>query len=151
MKIDPGQYLELEYINLNEQEAKESWVGDNNPYESLPRMVMMTYQMPESITQITDTGEFNEFDLYTFFFAEGFEEDATFKYENEVQKWLNLIRGQYLETTVDELKLGAKKPVMPFSDFRLLNALNHTFWFLPNVASCFAMKNLLLKKFNKFY
>ena len=24
VKIDPGQYLELEYINLNEQEAKET-------------------------------------------------------------------------------------------------------------------------------
>ena len=26
-------------------------------------MVMMTYQLPEQITQITSTGEFNEFDL----------------------------------------------------------------------------------------
>jgi hypothetical protein len=32
---------------------------------------------------------------------------------------------------------------MPYSDVRLLNVLNHTLWFLPNVASCYAMYNLL--------
>ena len=29
-------------------------------------MVMMTYQLPEQITQITSSGEFNEFDLNVF-------------------------------------------------------------------------------------
>ena len=59
--------------------------------------------------------------------------------------------GLFLETTIDNLKLGAKKPPMPFSDTRLLNVLSHTFWFLPSVASCHAMKNLLIQKQNKFY
>ena len=68
-----------------------------------------------------------------------------------MQKWLNLIRGSYLETAVEELKLGAEKPPMPFSDARLLNVLSHTLWFLPNVASCHAMANLLKKKQNVFY
>jgi hypothetical protein len=40
---------------------------------------------------------------------------------------------------------------MPFSDTRLLNVLSHTLWFLPNVASCFAMANLLKQKQNSFY
>lgn len=48
-----------------------------------------------------------------------------------MQKWLDLIRGAYLETAVDELKLGARRPAMPFSDARLLNVLSHTVWFLP--------------------
>ena len=43
------------------------------------------------------------------------------------------------ETSIDNLKMGAKKPPMPFSDTRLLNVLQHTFWFLPTVAACFAM------------
>jgi hypothetical protein len=29
--------------------------------------------------------------------------------------------------------------------------LSHTFWFLPNVASCYAMYNLLQQKQNSFY
>ena len=40
---------------------------------------------------------------------------------------------------------------MPFSDSRLLGILQHTFWFLPNVASCNAMKNLLKKPQNTFF
>lgn len=47
--------------------------------------------------------------------------------------------------------MGAKKPPMPFSDSRLLSILNHTFWFLPSVASCHAMKNLMSRPNNKFY
>ena len=73
-----------------------------------------------------------------FFSAKG--TDARFVYENEVQKWLDLIRGAYLETWVDDLKLGDKKLAMPYADVRLLNVLQHTLWFLPNVASCYAMK-----------
>ena len=96
-------------------------------------------------------GEFNEFDLNVFFSAKGKGTDACFVYENEVQKWLDLIRGAYLETSVDDLKLGAKKPAMPYADVRLLNVLQHTLWFLPNVASCCAMKNLLMQKQNTFY
>ena len=86
-----------------------------------------------------------------FFSAKGKGGNAKFVYEDYVQKWLDLIRGSYLETTVDELKLGAQKPPMPFSDTRLLNVLNHTLWFLPNVASCYAMVNLLAQKQNAFY
>ena len=44
-------------------------------------------------------GEFNEFDLNIFFVAEGEKENARFKFENEVQKWLDLIRGSLSETT----------------------------------------------------
>ena len=96
-------------------------------------------------------GEFNEFDLNVFFSAEGIGDKAKFKYQDEVQKWLDLIRGAFSETTIDNLKLGAQKPPMPFSDTRLLNVLSHTFWFLPSVASCHAMRNLLAKRQNGSY
>src|SRR5260370_483437 len=96
-------------------------------------------------------GEFNEFDLNVFFSAEGVGEKAKFKYEDEVQKWLDLIRGSFLPTTVDNLKLGAHTLPRPYSDARLLSVLSHTFWFLPSVASCYAMSNLLAKKQNHFY
>ena len=72
-------------------------------------------------------------------------------HEDEVQKWLDLVRGAYKGTTVDDLKLGRARPPMPFSDARLMGVLNHTFWFLPYVASCHAMANLLLARQNTFY
>jgi hypothetical protein len=111
----------------------------------------MTYQMPESIKNIARQGEYDEFDLNVFFSAKGDGASAKFVYENEVQKWLVLIRGSFLETTVDNLKLGSKKPPMPFSDSRLVGLLSHTFWFLPSVASCHAMGNLLSERQNKFF
>jgi len=156
--IASGEFIEEQIYNWtysDEQRAKESWQTksnpQNNPYASLPRMVMLTYQLPDSIREIAMKGEFNEFDLNIFFSATGHDQTAKFTYENEVQKWIDLIRGNYLETAIDNLKLGAKKPPMPFSDTRLLHILSHTFWFLPTVASCHAMKNLFAQKQNKFY
>lgn len=152
--INSGEFIEEQIFNWtysDEQRAKENWQGENNPYASLPRMVMLTYQLPDSIAQIAMHGEFDGFDLNTFFKAEGDDHKAHFKYEDEVQKWLDLIRGSFSETTVDNLKMGAKKPPLPFSHAPLLRVLNHTFWFLPSVAACYAMKNLLEQRQNKFY
>lgn len=153
--LNSGEFIEEQIYNWtysDEQRAKAEWKGHGeNPYAALPRMVMLTYKIPESIQRIAKQGEFDEFDLNVFFSAEGTGKDAHFKYEDYVQKWLDLIRGSYLETSVDELKLGAQKPPMPYSDTRLLNVLSHTLWFMPNVASCYAMANLLAQKQNSFY
>jgi len=157
--ISSGEFIEEQIYNWtysDEQREKEHWpektgVSDSNPYASLPKMVMLTYQLPDAIREVALKGEFNQFDLNLFFSAIGEGALAKFSYENEVQKWLDLIRGAFAETTIDNLKLGAEKPPMPFSDVRLLNVLSHTFWFLPNVAACHAMANLLSQKQNKFY
>jgi len=153
--LNSGEFIEEQIFNWtysDEQRAKTEWRGKDNPYASLPRMVMLTYKIPESIRQIAMGGEFDEFDLNEFFKATGKGDEAKFKHENEVQKWLNLIRGSYLPSSVDDLKLGQdKRPPMPFSDTRLLNILQHTLWFLPDVAACDAMANLIAQKQNVFY
>ena len=152
--IAGGEFIEEQIYNWtysDEQKAKVEWQGENNPYASLPRMVMMTYQIPDEIKNVASKGEFDEFDLNIFFSTEGKNKEAVFKYEDEVQKWLNLIRGQFSGNIESDLKLGKKKPPMPFSDTRLLGILQHTFWFLPNVASCCAMANLLAKAQNNFF
>lgn len=153
--INNGEFIEEQIFNWtysDEQRAKANWKGEDNPYLSLPRMVMLTYRMPDQIQDVARQGEFDEFDLNLFFAAEGKGDSARFKYENEVQKWLDLIRGAYLPASIDDLKLGQdKRPPMPFSDARLLGLLSHTLWFLPNVASCFAMANLLKQRQNRFY
>ena len=153
--INNGEFIEEQIFNWtysDEQRAKAEWKGSGNPYLSLPRMVMLTYRMPDEIQEVAKQGEFDEFDLNVFFAAEGKGDSARFKYENEVQKWLDLIRGGYLPASIDDLKLGQdKRPPMPYSDARLLSVLSHTLWFLPNVASCFAMANLLKQRQNKFY
>lgn len=152
--IASGEFIEEQVFNWtysDEQRAKNNWQGDDNPYAALPRMVMLTYQLPEAIRNVAMAGEFSEFDLNVFFSSTGSGEAARFKYEAEVQKWLDLIRGNLKEGLVDSLKQGTQKPPMPYSDTRLLNVLNHTFWFLPTVASCYAMRNLLGQRQNVFY
>ena len=152
--IASGEFIEEQIYNWtysDEQRAKRDWKAPNNPYAALPRMVLLTYQLPDAIREIALQGEFNEFDLNVFFSAEGVGDNAKFKYEDEVQKWLDLVRGAFIPTTVDNLKLGAGKPPLPYSDARLLSVLSHTFWFLPSVASCHAMHKLLAKRQNVFY
>lgn len=152
--IASGEFIEEQIFNWtysDEQRAKEQWEGEDNPYASLPRMVMLTYQLPDAIREIAMQGEFDEFDLNVFFSAEGERNEAHFKYKNEVQSWLDLIRGSYEDTAVDDLRLGRERPPMPFSDARLLSLLSHTFWYLPSVAACHAMKNLMSERQNRFY
>ena len=150
-----GEFIEEQIYNWtysNEQKAKRDWLGPGpNPYVTLPRLVLMTYTLPDEIRQVAEMGEFNEFDLNEFFRAEGEGEDARFEHQEEVQRWLDLIRGAYRGTTVDDLKMGREKPPLPFADTRLMGLLNHTFWFLPSVASCHAMANLLGSRQNTFY
>ena len=152
--LNDGEFIEEQIFSwtyTDEQRAKQEWVGNSNPYESLPRMVMMVYQLPNEIERIAKAGEFDEFDLNSFFKADGEYNDAQFVHKDDVQKWLDLIRGQYLPASIDDLKLGRGKPKMPFADSDLLGSLQHTLWFLPNVASCYAMKNLLSEQQNTFY
>jgi hypothetical protein len=156
--LSTGEFIEEQIFNWtysDEQRVKEAFSkkhpGAKNPYSSLPQMLLMTYQMPDELIAIANQGEFNEFDLNEFFAAKGLGSKAEFKHKNEVQKWLQLIRGDYAATQVDYLKMGSKRPPSPYSDVRLLPYLEHSFWFLPNVAACDAMKNLLSEVQNKFW
>lgn len=156
--INSGEFIEEQIYNWtysDEQRAKKEWTqthkNEENPYLELPQMILCTYEIPNSIKSIAKGGEFDEFDLNEFFYAEGEGDKAHFKHQDYVQHWLDLIRGEYRAADMDELKLGADKPPMPYSDLRLLSHLNHTLWFMPDVASCYAMKNLLRKKHNIFF
>lgn len=156
--LNSGEFLEDQIFNWtysDEQSAKENWSGkaEDNPYAALPKMIMMTYKVPDSITNVATNEGYDEFDINEFFRAECEEKDkpetARFVYEDYVQNWLKMIQGNYMP--VDGLKLGAERPPMPFSDTTLLNVLSHTLWFLPNIASCYAMYNLLKQKQNNFF
>jgi hypothetical protein len=107
--------------------------------------------MPDEIRRVALGGEYNGFDLNAFFEARGQGDGAEFVLKDSVQKWLDLIRGSYKPSAVDDLKLGAEKPALPFSDTRLLHVLNHTLWYLPRVNSCYAMRNLLREPQNAFF
>ena len=152
-----GEFIEEQIFNwtyTDEQRAKEEFAakkpGEWNPYGPLPRMHLLTYQMPDELLAIASAGEFDEFDLNTFFEASGTGTKAQFKHKSDVQKWLDIIRGGYTPKAVEYLKTGTRPP-FPYSDVHLLPYLQHSFWFLPTVAACHAMANLLAEKHNAFW
>jgi len=152
-----GEFIEEQIFNwtyTDEQRAKEEFErkkpGKWNPYGALPQMRLLTYQMPDELVSIANDGEFDEFDLNVFFEASGEGKKAQFKHKSDVQKWLDIIRGSYAPKSVEHLKTGSRAP-FPYSDVRLLPYLQHAFWFMPNVAACHAMANLLTAKHNVFW
>ncbi len=152
-----GEFIEEQIFNwtyTDEQREKQKFAlkypGKWNPYGALPEMRLLTYQMPDEILAIAGQGEFDEFDLNAFFEATGTGASAKFKFKDDVQKWLDIIRGAYLPSQVDAMRMG-KRPPLPYSDTRLLPYMQHSFWFMPNVASCHAMANLLKEKHNTYW
>ena len=152
-----GEFIEEQIFNwtyTDEQRAKAAFAATHpdkrNPYGALPQMRLLTYQMPDELLAIASGGEFDEFDLNAFFEAKGTGDVAEFKHKSDVQKWLDIIRGGYAAQSAELLKTGTRPP-FPYSDVRLLPYLQHSFWYLPNVAACQAMANLLAERHNTFW
>lgn len=155
--LNEGRFIEEQIFNwtyTDEQRAKAEFTRQHpdlpNPYASLPEMRLLTYQMPDELLAIASQGEFDEFDLNAFFEARGTGADAEFVHKDDVQKWLDIIRGNYAPTQVDALKAG-QRPPFPYSDTHLLPYMQHSLWMLPYRASCDAMKNLLSEPHNVFW
>lgn len=114
----------------DEQKAKRDWdvsSEEENPYESLPKLNLFTYQMSEIVKDelqqgVEINGETEEyaFDLNEFFSTT----NGKFKYDISVDKFL------------DALTLQEK---FPFSTPELRAELKHTFWFLDRVDSAKAL------------
>lgn len=110
---------------VDEQKAKENWDNEaENPYSSIPRLNLFTYQMSEIIREeleqgIEIQGETEEyaFDLNEFFKT---KLNGKFEYESSVNKFLDAL---------------TKQEKFPFSTEDLRNELKHTFWILDRVDS----------------
>lgn len=118
----------------DEQKAKRDWdvsSEDENPYETLPKLNLYTYQMSEIIEEelkqgVEINGETEEyaFDLNEFFSTS----NGRFKYDSSVDKFL------------DAMTLQKK---FPFSTPELREELKHTFWLLDRVESAKALASKL--------
>ena len=141
---DFGEDQISNWTYADEQRAKKEWKRlEENPYNEMPQIVMLTYQMPESLREVAIKGEFNEFDLNKFFTAKKDESgEYIFERAKDVQKFLNILHGIDLEVAIEN-QFDYKAPALPFEDARLLSTLRHTFWFLPSVAACKAMEKML--------
>ena len=148
--IRNGEFGEDQVFNWtysDEQKAKAAWEdtndGEANPYAALPKMNMLVYKLPDRIAAVAERTE-SGFDLNEFFRAERKDGVVRFVHEDEVSKWLDFMRGEFF--------MDGQKPVLPYFDASLKRALRHTVWYLPDVASCEAMAELLRDGFHsRFY
>lgn len=151
--LTDGEFNEDQISNwtyADEQNAKRKWDSEGqNPYLELPQIVMLTYQMPESLREVAKKGDLNEFDLNRFFATKKDENGKDiFVNERDVKRFLNILHGADLEIDIDN-EFDYQAPALPFEDSRLLSTLRHTFWFLPSVPACKAMEDLL--RIDPFY
>lgn len=121
----------------DEQRAKRDFVGEDleeNPYASLPKLNLFTYQISDIIRDELDDGidldgenvEY-AFDLNEFFST---DERGAFVYNDDVDK--------FLDALTDE-----KRTKFPFSTPELRDEIKHSFWILNRVDSAKALKRKL--------
>lgn len=119
----------------DEQRAKAEWdetSEEENPYETLPKMNLFTYQMSEIVKEelergIEIQGETEEyaFDLNEFFRVDGL---GRFIYNSSVNRFLDAL------TTQEKF---------PFSTEALRKEIKHSFWMLNRVESARALAKKL--------
>jgi len=151
--LTEGEFLEDQVYNWtysDEQRAKKAWKAADNPYASLPQMHLLAYEMPDALKEVA-LNNLSEFSLTEFFRTTKKDvENPAFVHNDEVQRWLDLLRGQDLSDLWAAVS-SSNRPPMPYADVNLLTALQHTVWYLPGVDACLAMRDLLGRKHNKFF
>lgn len=134
--IAKGEFSEEQIYNwtyADEQEKKEEWNNElaHNPYASLPKLNLFSYQMSSMITdKVEDKADIDGENIdYAFDLNEFFKTDnGKFIYEKDVIKWLDTL---------------SRNEKYPFSTKELRNELKHTFWILDRVDSVKALEKLL--------
>lgn len=152
--LTQGEFLEDQVFNWtysDEQSAKANWAETKrNPYLALPQMFLLAYEMPDALKEVA-LNNFSEFSLTEFFKTEKASDGSPkFIHERDVQKWLDLLRGQDITGLWANVS-NTHRPPLPYEDPNLLRALQHTIWYLPNVDACFAMRDLLHAPNNTFF
>jgi hypothetical protein len=143
--ITNGEYAEDQAFNwtyIDEQREKLACeqAGGPNPYAELPRMEMYTYSMGDAAGAWADDGEFNGFDLNTYFKARKVGADFVFEKPDYVASFLDLIRGKKQQAGAI---IEGDGPPFPYEAARFKGAVQHSVWYLPDVAACEAMADRL--------
>lgn len=135
----------------DEQAAKARYDGpDPSPYADLPTMEMYAYQISDQTAGLATEVGADAFGLSEYFRAtkvkRGARADAPGAYEFEnptqVSEFIDMLRGK-LVRNIRTLLGGSKDVRWPYEDATLKKAARHSVWYLPDVAACFAMRDML--------
>ncbi len=113
-----------------EQEAKLRWAtekpDEQNPYETLPKVNMFTFEMNNKEKYADESRSFNFKEFFRV------KDDGKFVHESDVNKFLNEI-SRPSETNY------------PYSTEKFRNQLRHSLWLMPGRAEAKALKDLMDK------
>ncbi len=153
--ITNGEFTEdaiFDWTYVDEQAAKDNWeeATGSNPYTALPRMEVYAYEIAPGAASWAEDGEFSGFSLTEYFKAKRVGAgggvpgagDCVFEDEPRVSEFLEMLRGKLS----DQMKIqivGGQKPPFPYENPVFKQAIKHSVWYLPGVASCFAMRDML--------
>ena len=119
------------WLYVDEQTVKEKRVDDIQ-YQILPKMIMMSYKLPNNIEEKYVNEEGSEFSLNAFFKTD--KKTGEFLFQEDVQLFLKWICGY---------KVNKENSPKPFFDSRLVDYLDHTYWMMHSVSAAKAMKMLI--------
>jgi hypothetical protein len=113
-----------------EQKAKKEWdelhFGDPNPYASLPKLNIFTYDLGKLINNFVD--EDVAFNFHEFFRV---NKDGDFLHQKDVRSFLNLICKEDNESNY------------PYSTTEYRNNFRHSLWMVPGVKEARALSTML--------
>jgi hypothetical protein len=162
--LTEGEFNEDAIFNWtypDEQREKRTWGSKPeqdgpNPYAELPQMQMFTYALPGMADEeeLALDGSVNLSEFFKAGVTDGGQirkakardnlGNYVFVNADKVNGFLDMLHGVFKE---DDKKRMAFDSVVgapfPYSDGRFAKAVEHTVWFMPDVASAFAMKNAL--------
>lgn len=153
--LTQGEFTEDAVFNwtyIDEQREKNDWDETEapNPYLELPAMEMYSYKIGPDAAATAADGEFTDFNLSQYFKAKRVDPSSNgfgsgsfvFQDEQRVSEFLEVIRGKLSDQMRMGLVSGQKAP-FPYEDPRFAEAIRHAVWYLPDVGSCIAMKDML--------
>ncbi|MBP5716944.1 MAG: DEAD/DEAH box helicase family protein, partial [Bacteroidales bacterium] len=113
-----------------EQRAKQEWAlqhpGDHNPYEELPKLNLLTFNLGALALDYQD--EDKAFNFTEFFRT---DDDGEFVHRRDIGRFLDTISSDKSET------------LYPFSSDQNREFFHHTFWIVPGVPEGKALANML--------
>lgn len=153
--ITNGEFTEDATFNwsyVDEQEAKGAWDDDQgrNPYAELPQMNMYAYEIAPGAAGWAADGEFSGFSLTEYFKAKRAAAgsgtpgpgDCLFEDPERVSEFLEMLRGKLSDQVKVKIVQG-QKPPFPYESPEFTEQVRNTVWYMPDVASCFAMRDML--------
>ncbi len=113
-----------------EQQAKQAWAlnhpGDHNPYEDLPKLNLLTFNLGSLVADYQD--EDKAFNFTEFFRT---DDSGEFVHKKDVKRFLDIISSNKGET------------LYPFSSAQYREFFHHTFWIVPGVKEGKALAEML--------